>query len=186
MFQNLHVLAAAAAHGAEDLSIPEKFGLHTGHIIAQIISFCILAFVLYRFAIKPVLSTMEERQSTIEQGLKDAEDMKAKLADAQAESKEILQKASVEAKGIVDEARKIADEKLSAASQNAVKQAEEIISKARSQIELDRRQMLDDARSEIARLVVATASKVLAKDLSAEDKSRFAESASASLVESSN
>lgn len=186
MIDHLQFLAAAAAHGAEDASIPEKFGLHTGHVIAQVISFCILAFVLYRFAIKPVLSTMEERQGKIEQGLKDAEDMKAKLADAQAESKSILQQASLEAKGIVDDARKVADEKVGKASQDAVKQAEEILAKARTQIELDRKQMLAEAKSEITRLVVATTAKVLSKELSDQEKGRFTESASATLVDSSN
>ena len=60
------------------------------------------------------------------------------------------------------------------------------MTKSEQQIELDRKKMLAEARSEIARLVVATTSKVLAKELSSDDKSRFTESASASLVDSSN
>ena len=92
----------------------------------------------------------------------------------------------VEAQQIVNEARTVAEENISKSSQDAVVRAEEIISKAEQQIEMDRKKMLSEARSEIARLVVSTTSKVLSKELSADDRNRFTESASSQLVESSN
>ncbi len=183
-----HIVAATAAHGAEaaDENILQQFGVEAPFLISQIISFSVVAFVLYRFAFKPVLATLDERQEKIASGLQYAEDMKAKLADAETHHKEAVQKASIEAAGIVEDARKIADEKISKSTQEAVKQAEDVIKKAEKQIEMDRKQMIEEARSEIARLVVATAGKVLSKDLTAEEKSRFSESASSSLVESAN
>jgi F-type H+-transporting ATPase subunit b len=181
------ILAATDPHAAaESASLIEKFGIHTGHIIMQGISFLILTVVLYKFAFKPVLATIDERQGKISDGLKYAEEMKAMLEDAEAQHKEIVQKASQDAQQIVNEARAVAEDKISKSSQEAVARAGEIITKAEQQIELDRKKMLAEARSEIARLVVATTSKVLAKELSSDDKSRFTESASASLVDSSN
>lgn len=187
MIDLITVIAAADPHAAaESAGLVEKFGIHVGHIVMQVISFSILAFVLYRFAFKPVLVTLDDRNKQIADGLKYAEEMQVKLAEAEAEHKEIIQKASLEAQQIVSEARSVAEEKISKSSQDAVARAEEIITKAEQQIELDRRKMMSEARSEIARLVVSTTSKVLAKELSAEDRNRFTESASSQLVESSN
>jgi F-type H+-transporting ATPase subunit b len=181
------ILAAATEHSVEtEGNLLGQFGIEGPFLLSQIISFCVVAFVLYRFAFKPVLATIDERQTKIADGLKYAEEMKAKLEDAEAQHKEIVQKASLDAQKIVNDARAVAEDRISKSSQEAVAQAGEIITKAEQQIELDRKNMLAEARSEIARLVVATTSKVLAKELSSDDKSRFTESASASLVDSSN
>ncbi len=187
MIDLITIVAATDPQAAvESAGIVEKFGIHVGHIVMQVISFSILAYVLYRFAFKPVFDTMDERNSKIADGLKHADDMKVKLAEAEAEHKAIIAKASQEAQQIVNEARTVAEDKISKSSQDAVSRAEEIINKAEQQIELDRKKMLSEARSEIARLVVATTSKVLAKELSEDDKNRFTESASSQLVDSSN
>jgi len=192
------ILAAATEHGIEDsaqvdggildtiFKILHDFGVEGPFLLSQIISFCVVAFVLYKFAFKPVLVTIDERQSKIADGLRYAEEMRVKLAEAESQHKEILQKASLEAQQIVNDARAIAEERISKSSQEASSRAAEIMAKSEQQIELDRKKMLAEARSEIARLVVATTSKVLAKELSSDDKSRFTESASASLVDSSN
>lgn len=180
------IAATDPQSAAESAGLVEKFGIHIEHIVMQVISFSILAYVLYRFAFKPVLATIDERNSEIADGLKYAEEMQVKLAEAEAEYKAIVQKASQEAQQIVNEARAVAEERISKSSQEAVARAEEIITKAEQQIELDRAKMLADARSEIARLVVATASKVLSKELSEEDRNRYTESAGAQLVDASN
>lgn len=183
MIDAITILAAA---GAEESGVVERFGLNLTHISIQILSFAILAYVLYRFAFKPVLATIDERQEKIESGLKHAEEMKAKLEEAEAEKKRILQEATVEAKRIVDEARKQAESRIEKAAQEAIHQAEGIIERAERQIESDRKAMMDEVRAEIARLVVETTSKVLRKELSGDEKSRYNQAASAELAESSN
>lgn len=181
------ILAAATEHGAEaEGNLLNQFGIEGPFLLSQIISFSVVAFILYRFAFKPVLATIDERQTKIADGLKYAEEMKSKLEDAETQHKEIVQKASLDAQQIVNEARAVAEGKIAKSSQEAIARAGEIMTKAEQQIELDRKKMLAEARTEIARLVVATTSKVLSKELSSEDKNRFTESASASLVGSSN
>ena len=71
----------------------------------------------------------------------------------------------------------MAEEKISNSTQEAIARAEEIAAKAEQQIELDRKKMMDEARSEITRLVVATTGKVLSKELSSE-QGRYSRSAS--------
>jgi F-type H+-transporting ATPase subunit b len=179
----LPILLAAAveAHAAEP-SIPERFGLEPKYIVIQAISFLIVLGVLYKFGIKPVTATMEERNRKIEAGIKHAEEMQAKLAAAQQESAAIVKKANLEASRIVDDARKTAKEFLDKQTQEASVKANDLLAKAQQAIELEHKKMLADARTEIARLVVTTTERVLAKKLTDADRSAYNDAASRELT----
>jgi F-type H+-transporting ATPase subunit b len=159
----------------------EHFGVEPKLIAMQVVSFLVVLFVLYKFAIKPVVATMEERTQKISAGLKHAEEMQAKLAAAQQESAEIVRKASQESARIVDEARKSAKDYLDRQTQEASAKANDILVKAQQAIELEHKKMLADARSEITRLVVTTTQRVLAKELTDADRARYNESAAREL-----
>ncbi|WP_414662415.1 F0F1 ATP synthase subunit B [Horticoccus sp. 23ND18S-11] len=176
----LPLFLAAAAASAE-ASIPERFGLEPKYIIMQVISFLIVLFVLYKFGIKPVTATMEERSKKIEAGIKHAEEMQAKLAAAQQESAAIVKKANGEATRIVEDARKSAKDYLDKQTQEASGKANELLAKAQQAIELEHKKMLADARTEIARLVVTTTERVLAKKLTDTDRASFNEAAAREL-----
>lgn len=193
MFSSLLVLAQATGHAAEAAAahgeaasgitkITQDFGLSVPLVLAQILSFSIVAFVLWKFAFKPVLVTLDERQQKIESGLKYAEDMQAKLAAAQAESAAIIKKSQVEATRIIDDARKSAKDFLDRQTQDASAKANDLLTKAQQSIELEHKKMLADARTEIARLVVTTTERVLAKKLSDADRSAYNDAASRELM----
>jgi len=150
-------------------------------ILAQILNFSIVAFILWKFAFKPVLATLDERQKKIASGLQYAEEMKAKLEAVQQDSIASAKKAQAEAAKIIDEARKAAKEFLEKQSQETAARAAEILAKAQQVIELEKSKMLAEARTEIARLVVATTQQVLAKELTEADRSRYNEAASREL-----
>ncbi|MBL9211825.1 MAG: F0F1 ATP synthase subunit B [Opitutaceae bacterium] len=171
-------LAAAAA----EASIPERFGLEPKYIVMQVISFLIVLGVLYFFGIKPVTATMEQRNQKIAAGIKDAEEMHAKLAAAQQESAAIVKKANAEATRIIEEARKSAKEFLDRQTQEATGKANELLVKAQQAIELEHKKMLADARTEIARLVVTTTERVLAKKLTDADRASYNEAAARELT----
>lgn len=175
------ILAAAVEHAAKP-GIPERFGLDWKYIVMQVISFLVVLFVLYKFAIKPVTATMEERNRKIESGIKHAEEMQAKLAAAQQESAVIVKKANAEAARIVDEARKSAKDYLDRQIQEATAKANDQLSKAQQAIELEHKKMLASARTEIARLVVTTTERVLAKKLTDADRAAYNETASRELT----
>jgi F-type H+-transporting ATPase subunit b len=175
------LLLASAATTAEP-GIAERFGLDAKSIVMQVISFLIVLFVLYKFGIKPVTATMEERAQKIETGLKDAEAMQAKLAAAQEESAVIVKKANGEATRIVDDARKSAKEYLDRQTQEATAKANDLLAKAQQAMELEHKKMLADARQEIARLVVITTEQVLAKKLTDADRRAYNEAAARELT----
>ena len=178
----LSLFFAAAAATAGNPNLLEKFGVEWRYVVWQIISFIIVLAVLYKFGIKPVVATMEERNRKIESGLKHAEEMQAKLAAAQQESAAIVKKANTEATKIVEEARKSAKDYVDRQTQEASTKANELMSKAQQAIELEHKKMLADARTEIARLVVTTTERVLAKKLTDADRASYNEAASRELA----
>lgn len=175
------ILAAAVEHAAEP-NMLVKFGVEWKYVVWQLISFVVVLFVLYKFGIKPVTATMEERNRKIEAGIKHAEEMQAKLAAAQQESAAIVKKAQAEATRIVDDARKTAKEFLDKQTQEATTKASDLLAKAQQAIELEHKKMLADARGEIARLVVATTERVLAKKLTDADRAAYNETATRELA----
>ena len=184
MFANLLFLANAetAAHGEGAQGLLEQFGIEPSFLIAQVISFSLLAFVLYRFGFKPILAAVDERQKKIESGLAYSDEMKKKLEQVQSESEAVLRKAALEAQAVVTDARKSAKELLEKQTQDAAAQGAAILEKARQSIELERKKMLVEVRSEIARLVTLTTARVLSKELSEDEKTRFANAASRELT----
>lgn len=174
-------LAAVEAHTAQP-GLAEKFGLDPKYIIIQAVSFLIVLAVLYKFGIKPTIAAMEERAVKIGAGLKYAEEMQAKLAAAQQESAALVKKSQAEASRIIDDARKSAKDFTDKQTQDAAARATDILTKAQQAIELEHKKMLADARAEIARLVVLTTERVLAKKLTDADRTSYNEAASRELT----
>jgi F-type H+-transporting ATPase subunit b len=192
MLSNLLVLAQATTHAAEGAAhaeaatgvtkIIQDFGISWPFFLAQVVNFSVVAFILWKFAFKPVLATLDERQKKIADGLKYTEEMKAKLESTQQESAAIIKKASVEASRIVDEASKSAKALADKQQAEAAARVADTIAKAQQTIELEHKKMLADARAEIARLVVVTTERVLAKKLSDTDRAAYNDSAARELT----
>ena len=160
----------------------EHFGVEPKLILFQLISFLILFGVLYKFGIKPTVATMEERNAKIAAGLKHAEETQARLAAAQSESAAIIKAAQLDAQKAIDEARKAAKEFGDKQQAEAITRAADLLTKAQQSIELEHKKMLNEARSEIARLVVKTTEQVLAKKLSDADRAAYNDAASKELT----
>jgi F-type H+-transporting ATPase subunit b len=180
----VHEVGAAAAHGEATgvTKIFSDFGINLPGILAQVVNFSIVAFILWRFAFKPVLASMEERQQKISAGLKYAEDMKAQLAAAQQESAALIKSAQLEANKIIEDSRRTSKDLAEKLQKEATDSANNVITKAQQAIELERAKMLADVRSEIARLVVTTTERVLAKRLNDADRAAYNEAAARELT----
>ena len=158
------------------------FGVDWPHLISQIISFSIVAFLLHRFAYKPILEVLEERRQRIAEGLANAEKIKGELAKTATARQEILNQANTQANQLIAEARAAAERLREAETQKAIATAEQIIAKAREAATLDHTRMLNELRQEIGRLVVATTAKVADKVLTAEDQQRLVQETSRQLA----
>jgi F-type H+-transporting ATPase subunit b len=155
--------------------ITRTFGVDWSHLMAQIISFCIVCFVLYKFAYGPILKMLEERRRQIELGQANAEKIKAELDRTEAQRQEVMLQANTQATRLIEEARAAAARVQEQETQKAIAAAEQIIAKSREAAQQDYARMLAELKREVGRLVVQTTATVTGKILTAEDQRRLAE-----------
>lgn len=143
----------------------KTFHIELNLLVAQIVNFSIVLFVLYRFAYKPVLKTLNSRTGKIEKGLKDAEVAGKKLDEIMLREKEVLAEAKKEAQSII----RIAEEQAKANAMSIVLEArnqnEKLIETAKKQIEQEKDKMISEVKSEIAGLVIAATEKIIGEKL---------------------
>jgi F-type H+-transporting ATPase subunit b len=180
----MHVVAVQAVAGAGGPieQIASTFGVDWTHLTAQIISFSIVCGVLYLLAYKPILRMLDARRQQIAAGLANAEKIKAELARIEIERQDVLRKADLEGKQLIEEARAAAARVQSEETRKAVAAAEQIVIRAREAIERERARMLAELRHEVGRLVVHTTETVTGKILTADDHRRLAEETASQLA----
>jgi len=161
------------ANAATDIA--DRFGLDKPHFFAQVISFCLVTFLLYKFAYHPILKMLDERKQRIAESMANADKIKAELARTEAARLEILSKADAQANKLIEEARAAAARVQEQETQKAIAAAEQIIAKAREAASQDHDRMLSELRREVGRLVVDTTGKVTGKILTTEDQKRLAD-----------
>ena len=153
----------------------EKFGLDAPHFFAQVISFLIVAALLYRFAYQPILTVLEDRRRRIAEGLENAEKIKDALARTEAARRNILDQTNDLANRLIEEARIAAARVREQETQKAIAAAELIMARAREAATLEHEQMLAGLKREVGRLVVQTTATVTGKILTPDDQRRLAE-----------
>ncbi len=175
MIMNVLLLAAQVAISERPERIVTTFGVDWSHLLAQVASFCIVCFVLYRFAYRPVLAMLEVRRQQIAQGLANAEQIKAELARTETQRQEVMAQANAQANRFIEEARAAAARVLEQETQKAIAAAEQIMIKAREAAAQDHDRMLVELKREVGRLVVQATATVTGKILTSEDQRRLAE-----------
>jgi F-type H+-transporting ATPase subunit b len=169
------LLLAQSGGGGQIQEIAETFGVDWSHLIAQTISFCIVAALLYRFAYHPVLAMLEKRRKQIADGLAAAERSKAELAKTETERQHVIAQANEQANRLVDEARDSAARVREQKVQEAAAEAEQIVAKAREEAARAHDHMLAELKREVGKLVVETTAAVSGKVLNADDQQQLAE-----------
>ena len=175
MLMNVFLLAAQVADSGRPERIVTTFGVDWPHLLAQVASFCIVCFVLYLFAYRPVLKMLEARRQQIAQGLANAEQIKAELARTEVQRREVMAQANAQANKFIEEARAAAARLQEQETRKAIAAAEQILAKAREAAAQDYARMLAELKREIGQLVVQTTATVVGKILTPEDQRRLAE-----------
>jgi len=149
--------------------------LDPGLYIWTIIVFLVLLGLLAKFAWRPLLAALDQRQESIRRSLDDAAKAKQELERLQTESQRILAEARSEAESIVartrDDANRLRDEM----RQKAQAEAANIVKNAEKQIELETNRALQQIRHEAIELSVTIASKLLQRNVSKQDNERLIE-----------
>jgi len=146
-----------------------------GLFIWTIATFLVLLFLLQRFAWKPLLQALENRQEMIRKSLDDAEKAKADLEQVQEESNRIVAKARVDADAIIAASRADATKLQEKLRAKARAEAEGIVKNAERQIERERDRSLAQIRKEAVDLSLGIASKLIQRNLAREDNEALIE-----------
>ena len=175
-----HVAETTTHTAASESAITKlagNFGVDLPMLMAQIVSF-LLVFVLLRYlAWGPILKILDERRTKIADGLQYAEEMKAKLADAERKQAETLKEAALEARQITADAQKTAKEMIEKTQAEAQRKAEEMVAQTRESLTHERKQMMTEVKEHATHLVALTTAKVLGRQLSDSEKKSYAEQA---------
>ena len=146
-----------------------------GLYVWTIATFLALVAVLARFAWRPLLRALEQRQESIRQSLDDARQAKQELERLHAESARILAAARTEADAILSATRTDANRFRDELKQKAQAEAANVVKNAERQIELETARALQQIRAEAVDLSIAIASKILQRNVSKEDNQRLIE-----------
>ena len=151
--------------------------LTPGLYIWTIITFLLLLYVLAKFAWKPLLKMLEDRENLIKSSLKDAEKAKLELESLTQESEAITAKARSEAQSILAESKSAAEKVKEDTIAKAKEQAIKIRDDAKKQIEVEKGKAISDIKQEVVNLTLSVAEKLINKNLNdADNKSLIEES----------
>ncbi|MDA7809983.1 F0F1 ATP synthase subunit B [Flavobacteriaceae bacterium] len=138
----------------------------------QTVIFVLLIFLLKKFAWKPILDAVNEREEGIRSALKSAEKAREEMASLQSDNEETLKKARLERDGLLKEAREIKQKLIEEAKNEANNEAKKIIIQAQETIESEKNSAIVDLKNQVANLSIEIAEKVLKEKLS-EDKAQM-------------
>lgn len=143
-------------------------------LIAQILNFLVLVFVLAKFAYKPLLGIMEERKNKIASDLEAAEKAKTDAETVKSEYAAKLADARQEAQAIIDNARKTAQAAHDKIMADTKAEQEQLIAAAKETIALEKQKSLDDIRAQVINLSMIAAGKIVEQKLSSEEDKKLA------------
>ena len=159
------------------MEILKDFGVEPLLLLAQIVNFAILLFVLKRFLYKPILKVLEERKKKVEASVEQAQEIEKRFEETSTKQEELLEKAKRESGKIIEEAKNEAKMLSEQLQRETAQQTEETLKRARETTRLEKLQIIEEAKEEIVDLVGVATEKVAAKSLSKLDKQRLVKEA---------
>jgi F-type H+-transporting ATPase subunit b len=136
-----------------------------GLMFWTVVIFILLLVILKKFAWKPILKAVDDRNNSITEALSSAEKAKAEMEQLSANNEKILQEARIERDSIIKEARAIKENTISEAKNKASIEAEKIILSAKEQISNEKMKAMTALKNEIADISIQMAEKILKSEL---------------------
>ena len=137
-----------------------------GLFIWQVVIFVGLIFLLKKFAWKPILDAVNEREQGIKNALESAESARNEMQNLQADNQRILQEARAERDAMLKDARAMNEKMVADAKNEAQEQGQKMIDQAKAAIESEKNAAMADLKSQVATLSLSIAEKILKDELS--------------------
>ena len=143
-----------------DLLLP-----HLGLIVWTLIAFLVVLFILSKFAWKPILKGLNDRENNIAESIASAERVKMEMAQMKNENEAILTAAREERATMIKEAKITKDKMIADAKEEAKVQATKIITDANAAIQQQKMAAITEIKNQVGKLVVEVSEKVLRREL---------------------
>ncbi|MBM3452981.1 MAG: F0F1 ATP synthase subunit B [Bacteroidetes bacterium] len=134
--------------------------------------FCLLLFVLTKFAWKPILKMVNEREQKISEALDLAEKTKAEMQAMQSENEALLKEARAQRDSMLKDAKNVSDKMIEEAKEKAKSEAQKIVNSAKDSINSEKLQAMNELKTHVAGLSLEIAEKIIRTELSTDDKQK--------------
>ena len=136
----------------------------------QLLIFIFLVLLLKKFAWKPILDTVNERESSIKNAMSEAEKARNEMALIQESNQKVLKEARAEREALLKEARATSAEMVALAKTNAQTEANKIIAQAQEAIINEKRTAVNELKNQVAQISLEIAEKIIESELDNKDK----------------
>ena len=136
----------------------------------QLLIFIFLVLLLKKFAWKPILETVNERESSIKNAMSEAEKARNEMASIQESNQKVLKEARSEREALLKEARVTSGEMIALAKTNAQTEANKIIAQAQEAIKNEKRAAVNELKNQVAQISLEIAEKIIETELDNKDK----------------
>ncbi|MGJ8760153.1 MULTISPECIES: F0F1 ATP synthase subunit B [unclassified Polaribacter] len=137
-----------------------------GLFAMQVVILIILLILMKKFAWKPILNSLEERETGIEDALEAAENARKEMQNLQADNEKLVKEARAEREAMMKEARDIRDNMIAEAKEDAKEVTTSLIEKAQASIQQEKQAALAEIKKNVAELSIGIAESVIKKELS--------------------
>ena len=136
----------------------------------QTLIFVGLIFLLKKYAWKPILSAVNEREASIKYALEAAKEARSEMESLQSDNQRILKEARAQKEALLKEARTIRSEMINTAKVEAQSEANKILSQAQEAIQNEKRTAVNELKDHVSSIALDIATKVLQNELESKDK----------------
>ena len=143
-----------------------------GLIVWTLVAFLTVLFLLKKFAWKPILNALKEREDFIQNALDTAEKAKEEMKTLQSNNERILAEARAERDLLLKDARDVRDKMISEAKGIAAKEGERLLKSARENIQNEKMAAITELKNQVATLSIEIAEKILKSELSTDEKQK--------------
>ena len=141
--------------------VAQNFGLRGDLFLAQLLNFAIVLVVLWKFAYKPILKLVKDRESMIEKSVNDAKEIDRRLTELENERKTIIVEAQSKANAMLEKALADGETRKAEMAEAAKRDVEKIIAKGKADLAAEKDAMLIAVRKDIADIAVRAAAKIV-------------------------
>lgn len=148
----------------------ELLNPNVGLLVWTLIAFLIVFLILKKFAWKPILNALKEREQGIADAITTADKVRLEMSQLKSENEELLARAREERAVMIKEAKEASDKMIAEAKDKAKDEYARIVAEAQTAIQQQKNAALVDVKNQVGNMVIEITEKVLRKELSEKGK----------------